>query len=262
MKNKDIKIIFVDIDWTILDHKNHRFDIKSIKALKRAQKRGVKVFICTARPFHSVSQTGLFNLIKPDGCVYANGAMVTIDNKVIYKNIIPLDVLYGVAETTLKYNLTMECTLEDGRILIAPKDEYVDACFSVFYEEMPEVGDYHDKEVVSILLFAPKHLEQQMKEEMPKGVEWARFHDSGVDVYYKKHTKADGVKVVLDHYGYLKENSMSFGDDYGDIPMFESTGISVCMNNGKDKAKEYSSFTTKNVWESGVKYALKLYKII
>ena len=262
MKNKDIKIIFVDIDWTLLDHKNHRFDIKSIKALKKAQKRGVKVFICTARPYHSVNQTGLFNLIKPDGCIYASGAMVSVGENIIYKNIIPSDKLDGIAKAIRKFNLTMECTVADGRFLIAPKDEYVDSCFSVFFEEMPDVDDYHDKEVVSVLAFVPKSLNNKVKKELPEGIEWNRFHDSGVDVYCKKHDKSHGVKLVLEYFNIPKENSMSFGDDFGDIPMFENTRISVCLKNGKEEVKECATFVTKNVWESGVRYALKHYKVV
>ena len=260
MKNKDIKILFVDIDWTILDHKNKRFDMKSIKGLKKAQKRGIKVFLCTARPYHSVEQTGLFKIFKPDGAV--SGAMVCVEGKTIYKNIIPHNILYPIAESTIKHGLTMECTLENGRFLIAPKDDYVDACFSIFFEEMPEVGDYHNQEVVSILLFCPKDKEKQLKKEMPDGVKWFRFHDSGVDVCYKTHQKSDGVVMALNHLGLLKEQSMSFGDDFSDISMFNATGIGVALNNGKEEAKKAANYVTKEVWKHGVYHALKTYKII
>lgn len=262
MKNKDIKIIFVDIDWTLLDHKNHCFDHKSIRALNKARRRGYKVFICTARPYHSVKQINIFKYIKVDGCVYASGAMVTVNNKTIYKNVIPLDILYGVCEAVERNNLTMECTLEDDRFLIAPEDEYVHSCFASYFEEMPDVRDYHDNEVVSLLLFAPRNIENKLKREMPKGVNFERFHECGVDVYYKKHDKSDGVKKVLEHYGFTKEEAMSIGDDYGDIPMFNNTGISVCMNNGKQEAKKEATFVTKDVWDHGVYHALKQYKII
>ena len=56
MQNKQIKILFVDIDWTILDHtNNHTYDKDSLLALCEAQKRGVKVFYCTARPLYSLN---------------------------------------------------------------------------------------------------------------------------------------------------------------------------------------------------------------
>ena len=38
-----IKIIFVDIDWTLLNHKYKpgKYDMSSIRALKRIQKKGI-----------------------------------------------------------------------------------------------------------------------------------------------------------------------------------------------------------------------------
>ena len=262
MKNNDIKVIFVDIDWTILDHKNHRFDTRSIRALKKAQRRGIKVILCTARPFHSVEQTGLFKIFKPDGAIYASGAVVNIEGNSIYKNKIPLDILYRICEPTIEMGLTLECTIEHDRFLIAPKDQYVDACFATFFEEMPEVQDYHDQEVVSILLFCPKDKEKELKSKMPESVKWFRFHESGVDVCYKTHNKGDGIKLTLEYLGIPKEASISFGDDWGDIHMFNETGIGVALNNGKEEVKAAATFVTKNVWEAGVRYALKKYKII
>ena len=63
------KIIFVDIDWTILDHDLHDWHYLSIDALKEAQKKGILVYLNTARPYDSIVHTGLFNIFKPDGIV-------------------------------------------------------------------------------------------------------------------------------------------------------------------------------------------------
>ena len=77
---RDIKIIFSDIDWTILDHVTHSFDIASINALKAAQKRGILVYLATARPYLSMEQTGLLDLITPDGVICTNGSVAFIND--------------------------------------------------------------------------------------------------------------------------------------------------------------------------------------
>ena len=69
MRNQDIKIMFIDIDDTILSHRNgkNRFDKKSLKAVRLAQEKyGVKVVIATGRPYDSASCTGVFNFVNPD----------------------------------------------------------------------------------------------------------------------------------------------------------------------------------------------------
>ena len=85
-KNSEIKIIFTDIDWTILNHGHgkHVYDMKSINALKTAQKNGVKVFISTARPYESLKLTGFFDIFKPDGMVLSNGGVIFIGDEIIY----------------------------------------------------------------------------------------------------------------------------------------------------------------------------------
>ena len=55
---------------------------------------------------------------------------------------------------------------------------------------------------------------------------------------------------------------MAFGDDYGDIPMFEEVGLSVTLENGKDEGKQKADYVTKAVSKSGVAYALKHFNII
>ena len=78
-----IKIIFFDIDWTIYDHKVKSFNMKSLRAIKKAQKLGVKIFICTSRSYHSVETLGLFAYLNPDGLITSNGSLVIIDDEIV-----------------------------------------------------------------------------------------------------------------------------------------------------------------------------------
>ena len=68
MSNKpDIKIIFVDIDWTIFDHDIHDWDYESIDVIKKIQNSGILIFLCTARPYDSILRMGLFDVLNM-GC--------------------------------------------------------------------------------------------------------------------------------------------------------------------------------------------------
>ena len=87
MKNRsDIKIIFTDIDWTILNHGHgkHVYDKKSLDALKKAQANGVKVFVSTARPHESLKLTGFFDNFVPDGMILSNGAVIFIGDEILF----------------------------------------------------------------------------------------------------------------------------------------------------------------------------------
>ena len=82
--HKRIKIIFVDIDWTILNHKIHDWDYESLDALKEAQRNGKRVFLCTARPYDSVVHTGILDLLTPDGIICTNGGVAFVKDKVLF----------------------------------------------------------------------------------------------------------------------------------------------------------------------------------
>ena len=102
----NIKIIFTDIDCTIFDHsvKPSRFDYQSIKYLKKLQKKGILVFFCTARPYHSVKRIHILDLIKPDGMIVANGGLILLHDQIIYGPYMDQIEFIELCELANKYN--------------------------------------------------------------------------------------------------------------------------------------------------------------
>ena len=260
-----IKVIFVDIDWTILDHREgHVFDYASIEALKEAQQNGYKVILCTARPHHSIEQLGLFDMIKPDGYVCANGGLIVMNDQIIYQTRMPVDSFEKLCEVVIRHGYTMECVEPYHRFLIAPKTDYVDYLFHTYHEEVPGVEeDYKGRDdIISCLLFSDEAGDEALKKEMPNDLEFYRFHPYGVDIVSCMHLKGNGVKMVLDYLRLNKDNALAFGDDYGDISMFDEVKYSVCMENGREEVKQHASIIAPPVWESGVKQTLQKLDII
>ena len=153
MKQIDVQIIFVDIDGTLLNHrKGHVFDTLSIESLKKAQRDGIKVFLNTARPYHTIEQTGLLKIFKPDGIVSENGGVVMIGNKVVYQDTIPASLLNSLCKHTIESGLTIECIsiISKGIIVHSTQpdrlsaDLYIHIVFvqkdcARFYNMLPEV---------------------------------------------------------------------------------------------------------------------------
>ncbi len=259
----DIKIIFIDIDWTILSHKDGRhFDMKSIKALRKAQQNGVKVVLCTARAYHSVHQTGLFYYFRPDGFIVCNGGMISLDHKTIYKSPISNDKFLKLCDLVSEYHLTMECVEPFSCFLLNPETPEVSKVYSIFHEDMPPIKDYHNKEIISCLLFMNKSLDEEFVPKLPEGLSFYRFCDDGGDLVEHHHLKGEGVKIALEYLNIDKSHAMAIGDDLGDISMFKEVKYSVAMKNGKEETKESAFYVTKEVWNSGVKHALKYFHVI
>ena len=112
--HKKIKIIFVDIDWTILNHKIHDWDHESLDALKEVQRKGIRVYLCTARPYDSIVHTGIFDIFTPDGIIATNGGVAFVKDEVIFSNEIPENVVKTVENVANRHDLVVEMSTDRG----------------------------------------------------------------------------------------------------------------------------------------------------
>lgn len=251
------QIIFVDIDWTILDHNKGDFDYDSINKLIELQKEGLLVFLNTARPYDSIYHTGLLKLFHPDGIISTNGGVGFIKDKLLYENIIPEDIVRSIEKTANKHHLVLELSKNKERHFTNKRNKYVDNYFSIFKEVIPCIKKYDNKGINSILLFAPAKYDETLKKELPKDISLLRFDSHGVDLGYYKNNKGYGVEQVLNYYHIDKEKAIAVGDSYDDIAMFKKVGLSICMGNGTDEAKKEADITAPNIGISGLKIVLE-----
>lgn len=251
------KIIFIDIDWTILDHNKHDWDYETIDVLKSLQSQGKLVYLCTARPYDSVAHTNLFDIFHPDGIICTNGGVVFVGDKLISANIIPEDVVRTIEKISNKHHLTLELSTNKERYFSNKVNKYVKEYFSVFAETIPDIRKYHNKEVSAILLFAPEKYDEQLIKEFPKETNYIRFDNHGVDVTYFKNNKGEGIKKVLDYLGIDKKAAIGAGDDISDIAMFKEVGLSIVLGNGKEEAKAAANIVCDDIANHGLGKTLK-----
>lgn len=263
MKYIDVQIIFVDIDGTLLNHrKGHVFDTLSIESLKKAQKDGIKVFLTTSRAYHTIEQTGILNLMKPDGIISENGGVVFIGNKVVYQDLMPSSLLNSLCKHTIESGLTIECISSKEAFLAAPKTNEVDYTFEVYTEKVPPVKDYHNKKIVSCILFSRPDQDWWLYPLLPRDLKYNRYHECAVSVSYHEHKKGDGVRFVLEKLGLKKENAMAIGDDWADLNMFQEVEYSVVMEGAPKEMHHLAKFVTKDIEASGVDFVLRYYGLV
>lgn len=255
--DKNHKIIFVDIDWTILDHHKHDWDYESIDVLKQAQNSGVLVYLNTSRPYDSIVHTGLFDVFTPNGIICTNGGVIFVGDKLIHSNVIPEPIVAKIERICSKYGLVLELATNTERYFTAEPNEYVDNYFKVFAETIPPVKKYHNKDVSAILLFAPEKYDEKLQKMFPKETDYIRFDDHGVDVGYCRNNKGDAVVRVLTYLGIKKEEAIGAGDDLQDIDMFNEVGLSIALGNAKEEVKNSADIIAKDISEHGVEEALK-----
>lgn len=265
MRNNIVKIVFVDIDETILYHhgKRHDFDKRSIRALKKMQKNGVKVVIATARPYDSALCTGVFDLIQPDAVVTCNGTVASVGSKILYSDAFSRNIVDNVLNTCKLLNFVVEVATPFDRYFTGEPNEYVFEYFKVYHETVPEIRtNFENQDVNALLIFSPKEFDKDLYLKLDDSINGFRFTKCGIDVRTHIVGKADGMKAVMDYFGFSKTDAMSIGDSLGDISMFEMTEFPVAMGNAHPQAKEKACFVTKHIARHGVKHALKHFKLL
>lgn len=260
--NSDIKIIFVDIDWTLLDHNVHDFDYKSIEGLKKAQENGVLVYLNTARPYESVNQIEILKKFTPDGLVVTNGGLIFHNGEVIMKNIIPSEYVSKVLKVCNKRHLEVEYGTIKDRYFSVSSNKYVTRYFQTFNEKPCPVNKYNGEEVTSLLLMCPKRFDKRLLKRIPKELDYFRFHPYGVDIRFVRNDKGKAIDFVLKYHNLCYDYALSIGDDMQDIFMFKKTKYSAAMGNGLEDVKKAANYVAKPISENGVLDALKHFEII
>ena len=252
--NNRFKIAFIDIDWTILNHKDgHVFDIYAIDAIKKAQEQGLLIYICTARTYVSTKNTGLFDLIKPDGVICTNGGLIFVNDELIKANTYPEDIVKKVLKVANRHHVTLEFATFKEKYFTNKINKYVLNYHSIYYEEMPEVRKNAIKDVTEILAFVPEKYDEKLINELPNKIRYFRYDTYGVNLGYYQNQKGDAVKYVLNYLKINKDNALAIGDSEDDISMFENVGTSIAMGNARtDSVKEKATIVTETIDNHGV----------
>lgn len=92
-----------------------------------------------------------------------------------------------------------------------------------------------------------------------RGVRW---HPDFTDLIPADGGKAVGMQVVLEHFGWSRDNAIAFGDGGNDVDMLRFAGIGVAMGNATDEPKTVADYVTDSVDDAGISNALHHFEIL
>lgn len=251
-----IKAAFFDIDNTLYDWGIGKFIPSGIEAVKQLNRKGIKVFICSARPYASVKEFGVFDLgIHWNGVITNCGAFVSLGNRTLRKMDMTPSKVRKLCKIALSRSLTMELVTAKTRYLIAPGNTFLENYHGTYSDNVPPVHHYRGEGVTGVLLFAPEEFDPLFKEELPD-LNYYRFHEFGVDISEGEHRKGDGIGIILNALGLRRDEAVAFGDDLQDITMKDGA-IFAAVGNGKEEVKAIADYVTPPIAEDGLLIGLQ-----
>ena len=264
------KIIFLDVDGTLVDYEN-RLPDSAVTAIRKARANGHRVYICTGRSraevYPPLWEIGL------DGMIGGNGSYVEDNGEVVMHQLITPEQCRHIVDWL--HGRGLEFYLESNNGLFASEHfeeraqptirEYMgrkgrDASTATVRSAFPEMifgGELYrdDLNKVSFVLDSYQdHLDSVAEFPDLRAGTWggagetALFGDLGV----KDITKARAVDALLRHLGADRADTIAFGDAKVDIPMFEACAYSVCMGSGGEEAKAAADDVTDAVEDDGL----------
>lgn len=263
------KVIFIDVDGTLVDYENHLPE-SAVEAIRKARKNGHRVYICTGRSKAEVYQN-IWD-IGLDGMIGGNGSYVEDDGKVLMHQLITEDQCRRIVDWL--HERKLEFYLESNSGLYA-SEKFETAALPSIQEYSKRKGREADitvRDVFPDMIFGADLYRDDLnkvsyllnsyqdfldtKEQFPDlqngtwggAKETALFGDLGV----KDITKAHAIDVLLAHLRKKKEDTIAFGDAKIDIPMLEYCATGVAMGNGGEEIRAMADYITDDVDEDGL----------
>ena len=280
----DRKLIFLDIDGTLLPPGDMLVPESTLRTLEQAKANGHKLFLCTGRNYRMTEP-----LLRHDcfaGAVCSAGGYVLCDGKVLADLPMETQQAEGVQAALERHGV--ECTLEarDATFggsemikrwsFIHKKDEPLNSEAERWRKAMEEgmsitpLSEYRGQPIYKIVFIAGH--ESDLDEAKQLYEDQFVFCESKLDkltdgfvngeLINRKFDKGTGIKAICDHLGCTLADTIGFGDSDNDLQMTDVAGISVCMENGSENLKKRCDRVAPSVYDDGITKEFKALGLI
>ncbi len=264
---KDIKLISLDLDGTLLDSKK-RLSSRNEKALKDCIARGIHIVPTTGR-----TVDGVPSVIKEiPGVRYAiatNGAIIydMKEQKVIDSRMLDHDRALDILRMLEPYPVMFDPYINGRGIseerFLNHMDEFgltkeLQDMVRITRDVVPNIIRHVEETKCPIekinIFFKEAALKEQIREIL-KGFSGLIITSSiplNLEINNLEATKGKGILRLASYLGISRNQTMAFGDGENDMSMIEEAGIGVVMENGIESLKKKADYITKSNDEDGV----------
>lgn len=258
------KILFFDIDGTILSEETHCILPSTVEAIKKARENGHIAMINTGRTSIIVGDE-IRNEIGFDGYIFGCGTSVLFQGKELMHQSIP-------AATAKKLIKELRAHRIDG-VLEGQEFDYFDSYermhtedFRVFARNFDVARKDWDEEYPcfdKMYLFTSPSSDIKGFESIFTGeFEFIDRLRGFYEVIPRGFSKATGIQYMADYLGIPLEDTVAIGDSNNDLAMLEYAGTSIAMGNSSPDVLAVADYITTDVDNDGIWNALKWLNVI
>lgn len=249
-----MRLLAIDLDDTLLS-KSLEITKENYDALEAAHNEGVKIVICTGRPYPSTRKIvkRLSFLDASDCYVSFNGALISsMDDKELFKAYLNKDQIGELVDYSREYNETLQLYTKE-ELVVEVYDDVVKSYEQLTGMKAKVVEDLKSLDYSAKALFNAASDDISQLDLIKASVD-QRFSDE-IIAFYSKHrflemlnstaNKGLAVKQVAEMYDIKPSEVIAVGDSYNDLFMLEYAGIGVAVANAREAVKEAANYVTK-----------------
>lgn len=266
--NPDTKIIFFDIDGTLITEDGRRYFPESAKqAIREARANGHLVFINTGRVFCNVNEE--IREAGFDGYVCGCGTYISYNGETLFHHETDRQVCHKIAAACRKYRMYPLYEHTD-RIYIdgaCEKNQYLREIVTYFRGNGNRVYDNIETEDFVFDKFCAWYDAGNpdlaaFKQETGQDFTYIQREGNFCEMSPVGYSKATGIRFLLEYFRLPLENAYAFGDSTNDEAMLSYVKNSIIMQKGPESMKKKVMMVTEDAEDHGIYNALKKLEII
>lgn len=258
------RLLFFDIDGTLVSFKNHKIPQSTILGLTRAKEKGADIYIATGRPYGLIDNIeGIKHLI--DGYITANGAYCFAGNQEISCYPIPTEQVVAIIELSDKMGFACMIVGEQN-IIMRNNNSLAEHIF----QNMLNVPKFENSVSLQtilgqrILQITPviSTTEEHLVLSSLNNIASSRWCPEFIDITANGINKAIGMKDIVAWRNYPGCQTIAFGDGGNDVSIIKEAEIGIAMGNSDETVRSAADYVTCSVDDNGVYHALKYLNVI
>lgn len=251
-----IKLIASDLDGTLLQNGAQNLTPRSIELIEKITEKGIYFVAASGRQYDN--ETRLFEPIKEKiSYIAENGALCIHEKRAISHTYIEPDLLERLLAEIKKDSLFEILLSREDTCFIEDRDpDFIDYIVNVMRNTTQIVEDVRKVEGPFLKLAvcnmkAGSHaIEESLhyfKEKYGSEIKPVTSGNIWIDFLTPGADKGTALQKFLEVLHIRPEECMAFGDQYNDVAMLKTAGISIAMANAAPGISAYATYVTDSV---------------
>lgn len=263
---KEIKAVFLDMDGTLFDLKNHKVTQENITALRQAKENGVLIFIATGRHCGTPSEAKILSplLDSLTGIVSANGQHCCLmDGTQIFRHDLDHEDFSAIADMCRKNSFPLLYS-DTSMTYVTLINERVIGFNERMQIPLPPLRalQSQDPPMMKASVYISAEEEAQFLVPILHHSSTTRWCKDLVDLTPMGIGKETGIAEMGHYFGFDLDQVMAIGDGGNDISMLKAVGTGVAMGNAAEDVRSAANYVTGCCEESGVTQAFRHFGVI